>query len=406
MKNILSDLLCPHPNPLPRGEGIEIIVEKSLKDKSAELLRLVWFDGKESLIVCDNATYQALAARIAKEIAAKVLVLDSPKADIKIVEQIRGHKYDALIGVGSGTISDLCKYAAFLDDKDYAVFPTAASMNGYVSANASISVAGYKQTLPAKLPKGVFCDLQVLADAPLRLTLSGLGDSLCRPTAQADWLLSHLLLDSKYNAAVFAMSEQYEKELFEYSTKLSGRDLQVIELLIKTLLASGLAMTIAGGSYPASQGEHMIAHTMEMQHNLQGTYHGEEIGVTTLIMANIQENMLKNRLKLPLPVNCDEKIEAYFKPSLHAQVKAGFAPKKQILEEKYQIINERLISEDSVIRDAISQFILPEKYLRKVLQNAQAPSEAAQIGWNQGDLQAATLHAKYIRNRFTCLDFL
>ena len=37
-----------------------------------------------------------------------------------------------------------------------------------------------------------------------------------------------------------------------------------IELLMQTLLLSGLGMTIAGGSYPASQGEHMIAHTYEM----------------------------------------------------------------------------------------------------------------------------------------------
>jgi len=401
MKNILPGLILSNSQ-----YDCEIIVEKSLKDKTAELLRRIGFDDKELLVVCDNATHQALAARIAKEIAAKVLVLDNPKADIAIVEQIQGHKYDALLAVGSGTISDLCKYAAFLDGKDYAVFPTATSMNGYVSANASISIAGYKQTLPAKLPKGVFCDLQVLADAPLRLTLSGLGDSLCRPTAQADWLLSHLLLESEYNAAVFAMSEQYEKELFESSAKLPGRDLQVVELLIKTLLASGLAMTIAGGSYPASQGEHMIAHTMEMQHNLPGTYHGEEIGVTTLIMANIQENMLKNKLELLLPIDYSEKIEDYFKPSLQPQVKEGFYFKKQILEEKYQIINERLTSEDSAIRDAISQVILPEKYLRNVLQNAQAPSDAAQIGWNQGNLHAATIHAKYIRNRFTFLDFL
>ena len=27
---------------------------------------------------------------------------------------------------------------------------------------------------------------------------SGLGDSLCRPTAQADWLLAHMLFDRRY----------------------------------------------------------------------------------------------------------------------------------------------------------------------------------------------------------------
>ena len=49
---------------------------------------------------------------------------------------------DALIAVGSGTINDLCKYAAFQDGKPYAVFGTAPSMNGYTSVNAAITVGG------------------------------------------------------------------------------------------------------------------------------------------------------------------------------------------------------------------------------------------------------------------------
>ena len=109
---------------------------------------------------------------------------------------LRGPAYQpwqSLIAVGSGTINDLCKYAAHLDRKPYAVFGTAPSMNGYTSANAAITVNGLKKSLAATMPAGVFLDLAVLAAAPPRMIRSGLGDSLCRPTAQADWLLSHRL---------------------------------------------------------------------------------------------------------------------------------------------------------------------------------------------------------------------
>src|SRR6202008_4909969 len=100
---------------------------------------------------------------------------------------------DALIAVGSGTINDLCKFVAARDGKPYAVFGTAPSMNGYTSANAAIIVAGLKASLPTRPPVGVFLALSVLAAAPARMIRSGLGDCLCRPTAQADWLLSHAL---------------------------------------------------------------------------------------------------------------------------------------------------------------------------------------------------------------------
>ena len=112
---------------------------------------------------------------------------------------------DALVAVGSGTINDLCKYAAAQDGKPYVVFATAPSMNGYTSMNAAITVDGHKKTLPAATPLGVFMDLGVLAAAPARMIRAGLGDSLCRSTAQADWLLSHHLLGTPYRRAPFAL---------------------------------------------------------------------------------------------------------------------------------------------------------------------------------------------------------
>ena len=112
---------------------------------------------------------------------------------------------DALVAVGSGTINDVCKYAAAKDGKRYAVFATAPSMNGYASKNAAITIDGHKSSLAAASPVGVFMDLAVLCAAPARMIRAGLGDSLCRSTAQADWLLSHHLLGTPYRHAPFAL---------------------------------------------------------------------------------------------------------------------------------------------------------------------------------------------------------
>src|SRR6185503_1006992 len=121
--------------------------------------------------------------------------------------------------------NDLCKYAAARDGKPYVVFATAPSMNGYTSMNAAITVDGHKKSLPAATPTGVFMDLEVMAAAPARMIRAGLGDSLCRPTAQADWLLSHHLMGTPYRNAPFAMLADDESTLFEAPDALVRGDL-------------------------------------------------------------------------------------------------------------------------------------------------------------------------------------
>ena len=140
-----------------------------------------------------------------------------PDADAATAETVRDacERADAIVAVGSGTINDLCKYAAAMAGKPYAVFATAPSMNGYASKNAAITVDGHKRSLAAASPHGVFMDLAILAAAPPRMIRAGLGDSLCRSTAQADWLLSHHVRGTAYRRAPFALLAEDEPVLFD-----------------------------------------------------------------------------------------------------------------------------------------------------------------------------------------------
>ena len=53
----------------------------------------------------------------------------------------------------------------------------------------------------------------------------------------------------------------------------------------------GFGMTICGGSYPASQGEHLISHYVDMfaPAGCATLFHGEQMAVATLTMARLQE---------------------------------------------------------------------------------------------------------------------
>ncbi len=271
---ILQLLTGQWPDPEtgePLGVAVRsIVIADDLSGIEGDLIARLDL-GRRLAVVSDRSTQDVLGARVERALAAAGQVIpihlrDHPHADDVTVDRIRAATADAdaLIAVGAGTINDLCKYAAFQDGKPYAVFGTAPSMNGYCAANASITVAGLKKSLAARPPAGVFLDLAVLAAAPSRMIRSGLGDSLCRPTAQADWLLSHLLRDAPYREAPFALLAGDEGPLLESAAALMAGDLEAMRRLARMLVLSGLGMGLSGGSYPASQGEHLISHYIEM----------------------------------------------------------------------------------------------------------------------------------------------
>src|SRR5581483_1485624 len=176
-------------------------------------------------------TWQVLGARVSGALGADyalspVILSEHPHADIETVQRVRARSAvaDGLVAVGSGTISDLAKYAAHLDRKPYACFATAPSMNGYVSVNAAIMEYGVKKSLAATGPRGVFVDLDVLCRAPQRMIVAGFGDSACRQTTQADWLLANLLLDQPYRALPFHLLSEDEPELVAQAERLLAGD--------------------------------------------------------------------------------------------------------------------------------------------------------------------------------------
>src|SRR5262245_24743889 len=198
------------------GETPSLVIADSLKSREAELVADLGF-GRRLAVISDPATHAALGARASKALGGKFTVSEIvlgalPHADEETVAKVRAAttEADALIAVGSGTVNDIAKYASALDGKPFAVFGTGPSMTGYTSLTASITVHGHKMTLPAQAAAGVFFDLGVLASAPPNMIRAGLGDTICRSTAQADWLLSHLLLGTEYKLLPFDLLAQDE----------------------------------------------------------------------------------------------------------------------------------------------------------------------------------------------------
>ena len=389
-----------------------IAIERSLRGIEADLVASIGFE-RRLAVVSDPVTHQVLGARVERALAGTFGVVSirldaSPHADLATVQRIRSasERADGLVAVGSGTVNDLCRYAAALDRKPYAVFATAASMNGYTSANAAIAIEGHKKTLPAACPRGAFFDLEVIAAAPARLVRAGIGDSVCRPTAQADWLLSHLLLGTPYRTTPFVLLAADEPVWLSAPEPLLRGDLDAMRALVRTLVLSGIGMTICNGSYPASQGEHLVSHFIDMlaPTSRPSYLHGEQVAVATLAMARLQKRMLDG----PPPVlHATTESEASLVHRLGPEIGRAswreFAA-KALTEDDAATLTARVRERWDTVCAAIEAVSIPAERIAHVLRRAGAPTTPAQIGVTPAFFARAFREARFLRNRYTFLD--
>ena len=390
-----------------------IVIEDSLTGHEADLVQEAGLSGHLA-VVSDPHTYEAMGERIIGSLSATSTVdtvsLEAhPHADGETADLVeaRTRHCDGLVAVGSGTINDLCKYTAAQLNKPYVVFATAPSMNGYTSANAAITIEGHKKSFPAAAPAGVFVDLAVFAAAPERMIRAGLGDSSCRSTAQIDWLLSHHALGTAYRSTPFDLLADDEPGLLGEPEALMRGDLAAMRRLARTLILSGLGMSLCGGSHPASQGEHLISHYIDMMApaDRPAMLHGEQIAVTTLTMARLQERFLsadKPPHLEPTPVTRDD-VVAHFGPEV-GEACWRELEQKCLTPENVDQMNARLAERWSgLVADCEAAAVSPDR-LRSTLAAANAPTSPDSIALDTGFYADAVQHARELRNRYTFLD--
>ena len=395
-----------------RASSRAIAIEPTLDGAEVELVARLGLGGRLA-VIADVNTHEALGERVARALgsrfAVQSIVLPRGVApDVATIDRIDRElaPVDAVVAVGSGTLNDLCKMVALRRGCPQLVFATAPSMNGYTSVSASITDGGLKRSVRAATPIAAFFDLGVLASAPVRLIRAGLGDSVARGTAQTDWLVAHLLLDRPYRDVPFALLADDEAMLLGDPRALVSGDLTAIRYLTRTLVLSGFGMTLAGGSFPASQGEHLLSHYVELVRPDLHAYHGEQIAVATVAMAQLQERVLASDPPLlrPSPLTRADLVDRF-------GAAAGDAcwqelSKKLLDAAATEAVNARLERDWDAIRTRLLGVALGAARTIDILFSAGAPVLPDEIGWPLELLDDALAHAREIRDRYTFLDLV
>ena len=252
---------------------------------------------RRPLLVCDENTWDAAGAATAAVLSAAgvphALCRFDTRARLMPDEWSLGAlamrmdpACDILVAVGGGVINDLCKLMGKAARLPTAMVGTAPSMDGFASNSGAMEVGGIKKTLYTPSPAAVICDTEVMARAPLRMLLAGVGDMAAKYTSICDWRLSHLVNGEYYCESVAEMMRAALRRTVDNLDGILARDPDAVGAMAEGLVLAGIAMSFAQVSRPASGLEHCFSHIWEMmalERHRPYDLHGIQVGVGTAL---------------------------------------------------------------------------------------------------------------------------
>ena len=389
-----------------------IVVRESLEGAEADLVRQL-HAGQSLTVISDERTRAAAGARIFKALHAGGFAVDEyvwqdPHCSDEGIEHIRQatRHCDVRIAVGSGTISDTVKYASFLDDKPYSVFAT-SPMTAYTSATASVFSNGFKRSIVCKGAQGIFFDLKVLADCPQRLISAAFADVICRTTSQIDWLLSHLLFDTAYSETPYILLAHDEADMIAHADQMLNGDIEAMAMLTRISAIMGLGTRFTGTTHSGSMAEHMISHYIDMfaGERHPGTSHGEQVGVGTVTVSQLQNQILDQNYPPELrPTEVPEEwIHANFESEM-AKNMLEQTRRKTLNTEQCDALNRKMQNDWARFSEPLRARLLPYQTLVSSMKAAGCQTTASELALDPSFYREAVTNARYIRDRFSMLD--
>lgn len=367
----------------------------------------------KNLIISGKSSFEAFGKKVVSKfekeaIVYEKLILENYESTVEFAKVLsaKAKDYKNIICIGSGSVIDLCKYVAYSNSQQLIVYCSSLSAAATTST-VSLKNKGIKESVKSKIPEVIVIDLNNLKLTPHRLLRSALGDVLCRTTCQVDWLTSHFLLDTFYDETPFALQYQDEKILLTQSDKILTGDMNVLAALARMTLLNGIAAIIIGSTHAGSMGEHLVSHYIDMfmgSHH-PGSLHGEQVGIATLLLSKIQNDVLKSTEKhhfYPLNItlhNFEQIFDNQVAASLYSQFK-----NKYFEGESLKNINKKLDLHWKDYQKELLKFLVPTEEIYNSLVKSGAPTNNLDLNIPNEFYNVAIKNAFYLRDRFSYLD--
>lgn len=377
---------------------------------------------KRPFVVCDRYTRQAALGKALAALGAAGLtytVYEFPMERVEPDEHAVGclcmafdPACDGVLAVGSGVINDCCKTFAHALRLPQAVLCTAPSMDGYASNSASMILSRVKVTLYNAPPGAIIADTLIMKDAPARMLQAGLGDMLAKYVALCEWRISHIVTGEYYCEAVAGVMRRSLAAVCEAAPRLLLRDPEVVGAVAEGLILSGIAMSMAQVSRPASGLEHYFSHLWEMfalERGQPQALHGQQVGVGTLLTLRMYDRL---RAVKPSREAAERAMRAFSPAAWEHNVRRVFGAAAQTLIDSENTLwhkndpalhaqrLERILAHWDALTAIMEQELPQTAAIEALMRNAGLPMTPAEIGVSAQDTRDAFLCSRDIRDKY------
>jgi glycerol-1-phosphate dehydrogenase [NAD(P)+] len=204
-------------------------------------------------------------------------------------KQLRAGSFEAVTGIGGGRTIDVTKFAATLAGIPMVAVATNLSHDGIASPVSSLEHESGKGSYGVTMPIAVVVDVDYVRGGPQELVRSGVGDVISNLSAIDDWELAGVHQDEPVDGIAVTFARVAAEAVLNRPDSVESEEF--LTVLAESLVMSGMAMSVAGSSRPASGACHEILHAVTQLYPGVSN-HGELAGIGALYSYFLRERYL------------------------------------------------------------------------------------------------------------------
>lgn len=370
--------------------------------------------------ILDSNTYPSIGAAVHKALTEKGItnrniilsgteVIPNEYTIMSVLVDIE-LQTEAIIAIGSGTITNIARFVSHRLKIPFIVIPTAPSMDGYTGHYSSIFIRGFKRNISCHPPLQILTSPSILANAPQRLIVAGFGTVMGMICTIADWKLAKLLADDFPAEEIVSKTEAICSKIVEKAIPISRREATAISDLFLSLVQLEKIKTVNPGSTTLYGSSHQIADFLEMREQVNGKSgipYGIKLAVGSLLSANwyhslktmSKETVKKQPLQLPAYEELGLELVSFLgEPGyLMLERNTSLSTMDTI---KIKHIRNRLFEHWEEVQQ-IAEDVPKPKELLALLKRAGGPTNLKELGLSGEDVQQAGKLCHCVHNAFT-----
>lgn len=310
--------------------------------------------------------------------------------------------FDGILSIGTGSVNDVCRYAAAKTNKEFAIFATAPSMDGFASDSAPLIDNNFKISYPCRQPSVIIADTDILAASPIELKAAGFGDILGKYVGIVDWKVANYTIGEYYCENIVSLVKKAVADVVAMADKITVCDPDAAKAVMDSLILTGCAMQLAKCTRPASGSEHVVSHFWEIHKLEKGIwpdFHGKKVGIATLLVVRIYKKLLAYKTISPHKENLDlNDILSHYSPRNKDEIIGYNVP-----NPTDDIDPAVLAARWSDILASIEEDLPDADELLHMMQRAGCVTELADANLSPEFAEEALRYSPYMRRRITLL---